>query len=271
MFSFLHMYYVLKYPIANYCKQLQYTRLPRWSTRYSDCATIRGSNPNIGKGYFPSPKRPDPHRAHPASFSVDKQVHSRSLKITTHLHLLPGVSLSGAVPLLTLFFWVIIQRVVVIPYRRFGTTYLSHLQFSRIPEQTSSHLLRGGSLESRIILYRFTQHYPLITCCFSCVYVSADLSISFSISSYFKVYTQKVRGSFHIYAWPNTIKSDISNHLYIIQIIRVILLRIILRSDFIVARQIRFCCTCTAVTLNPRLHIRLAAILQFQPFSGSNI
>ena len=27
------------------------------------------------------------------------------------------------------FFWVITQRIVVIPYRRFGTTYRSHLQF----------------------------------------------------------------------------------------------------------------------------------------------
>jgi hypothetical protein len=143
------------YPIANYCKQLQYTGLLRWRTRYSDCATIRGSNPSRGKRYFPSPKRPDHHRAHPASFSMDKEVHLRNLKITTHLHILPGVRMSGAVPLLTLLFWVITQRVVLIPYRRFGTTYQSHLQFSRIPEESSSHLLRGGSLESRIILYRF--------------------------------------------------------------------------------------------------------------------
>jgi hypothetical protein len=29
-------------------------------------------------------------------------------------------------------FWEIAQRIVVIPYRRFGTTYRSHLQGSRI-------------------------------------------------------------------------------------------------------------------------------------------
>jgi len=32
----------------------------------------------------------------------------------------------------TALFWVIAQRAVVIPYRRFGTTYRSHLQGSRI-------------------------------------------------------------------------------------------------------------------------------------------
>ena len=31
----------------------------------------------------------------------------------------------------TALFWFIVQRVVVIPYRRFGTTYRSHLQESR--------------------------------------------------------------------------------------------------------------------------------------------
>jgi len=60
---------------------------------------------------------------------------------------------------------------VVIPYRRFGTTYRSHLQGSRIrtdscpgtsvrnyhyslsndPEERSSKLLRGGSLKSRTV------------------------------------------------------------------------------------------------------------------------
>jgi len=32
----------------------------------------------------------------------------------------------------TAFFWVIMQRVVVISYQRLGTTYCSHLQGSRI-------------------------------------------------------------------------------------------------------------------------------------------
>jgi len=31
--------------------------------------------------------------------------------------------------------WVIMQRVVVISYRRFGTTYLAHLEGSRIEEE----------------------------------------------------------------------------------------------------------------------------------------
>jgi len=32
-------------------------------------------------------------------------------------------------------FWAIMEQVVVIPYQRFGTTYLSHLQGSRIQEE----------------------------------------------------------------------------------------------------------------------------------------
>jgi hypothetical protein len=34
----------------------------------------------------------------------------------------------------TALFWAIMQQVVVIPYRRFGTTHRSHLQRSRIQE-----------------------------------------------------------------------------------------------------------------------------------------
>ena len=80
----------------------------------------------------------------------------------------------------TSFFCVITQRVMVIPYRRFGTTYLPYLQGPRIPlffgswpskmvpkdfpetsvrnyqyslsnntEERSSHLLRDGSPKSR--------------------------------------------------------------------------------------------------------------------------
>ena len=76
----------------------------------------------------------------------------------------------------TALFLVIMQRVVVIPYRHFGTTYWSHLQGSRLdswplkkgpigchetsvrnhhyslhnsPENRNSHLLRGGSLKPR--------------------------------------------------------------------------------------------------------------------------
>jgi hypothetical protein len=32
----------------------------------------------------------------------------------------------------TAFFWATTQRVAVIPYRRFGTAYRSHIQVSRI-------------------------------------------------------------------------------------------------------------------------------------------
>ena len=35
------------------------------------------------------------------------------------------------------FFWVVKQRVVVVPYRRFGTTCLSHLRVSRNPKIVS--------------------------------------------------------------------------------------------------------------------------------------
>ena len=90
-------------------------------------------------------------------------------------------------------FWAIMQRVAVIPYWCFSTTYQSHLQGSRIqaswplkmglagrpemsvrnyhhsphnnPEKRSSHLLRGRSLKSRRVthvLYRcFPQHWGL--------------------------------------------------------------------------------------------------------------
>jgi hypothetical protein len=75
------------------------------------------------------------------------------------------------------FFWVVKQQVVVISYRRFGTTYRYHqgsgiqknLRMGRIgcpeasgrkdqnslrsnPEESSSQLLLGGSLKSRLVL-----------------------------------------------------------------------------------------------------------------------
>ena len=64
-------------------------------------------------------------------------------------------------------FWLITQRTVLIPYRRFGTTYQSHLQGSRSPscpetsvrnchytlrndpKERRSHLLRSEWLNSR--------------------------------------------------------------------------------------------------------------------------
>jgi hypothetical protein len=42
---------------------------------------------------------------------------------------------SAANQLSTALFWVITQRVVAISYRRFGTTYRSHLQGSRIQKK----------------------------------------------------------------------------------------------------------------------------------------
>ena len=43
--------------------------------------------------------------------------------------------------------WAITQRVVVIPYRRFGTTSRSHLQGSRIQEERNQVFLtlEGGT------------------------------------------------------------------------------------------------------------------------------
>jgi hypothetical protein len=46
----------------------------------------------------------------------------------------------------TALFWVIMQRVVVISYRCFGTTY--HYSLHNNPEEQSSHLLRTGNLKS---------------------------------------------------------------------------------------------------------------------------
>jgi long-subunit fatty acid transport protein len=48
------------------------------------------------------------------------------------------------------FVWVITQRVMVIPYRRFGATYRSHFH-GNISEETRFNLFRGGNLYSRII------------------------------------------------------------------------------------------------------------------------
>jgi len=61
----------------------------------------------------------------------------------------------------TALFWAITQRIVVIPYRRFGKNYRSHLQGHALPEKSawnchyslrnstgerSCHLFRGRSL-----------------------------------------------------------------------------------------------------------------------------
>jgi hypothetical protein len=85
--------------------------------------------------------------------------------------------------------WAITLRVLIIPYRRFGTTCRSHFKgkdrplplkigpvgcpetsvsnyhysLRNKPQERSSHLLRGGSLKSRIV-YRWpvTQHITTV-------------------------------------------------------------------------------------------------------------
>ena len=55
-------------------------------------------------------------------------------------------------------FWVITQHRVVIPYRRFGTTYRSHLQGSRNPRRKSSWNLKMepiGCPEMLVTNYHF--------------------------------------------------------------------------------------------------------------------
>jgi len=70
-------------------------------------------------------------------------------------------------PLLSLFRY-ITQGVVVIPFRRFGTTYRSCSRESRnrhtlrnIPEESRSHVLRGGSLKS--VGLSFPRTWALVT------------------------------------------------------------------------------------------------------------
>jgi hypothetical protein len=51
---------------------------------------------------------------------------------------------------ITALFWVITQRVVVIPHRRFEKP-IGPIFKGNNPEERNSHLLRGGSLKSRRI------------------------------------------------------------------------------------------------------------------------
>jgi hypothetical protein len=56
-------------------------------------------------------------------------------------------------------FWDITWRIVVIPYRRFGTTFRApetsvsdcHYTLRNIREERRFHLLRGGSLKLRVL------------------------------------------------------------------------------------------------------------------------
>jgi hypothetical protein len=78
--------------------------------------------------------------------------------------------LKSVVILRTALFWAITQRVEMIWCRRLETTYRSHFQMGPIvcpemsvrnfhyslrnsPEERSSHLLRGGSLNSRVVVF----------------------------------------------------------------------------------------------------------------------
>jgi len=56
-----------------------------------------GSNPGRDR------KCPDCSGAYPASFSMGARVHSRGVKLTTHLPLVPRLRMSGAVPLLLIY------------------------------------------------------------------------------------------------------------------------------------------------------------------------
>jgi hypothetical protein len=161
---------------------------------------------------------------HSASYSIDTEVHLRGLKIITHLHPVLGLRTSEAVPLLTLFLWVITQRLVAITYRHFVTTYRSHLQFTRIPEGSSSHLFRGGNLESQIKLY------PLYI---ALIYddVVFSLCFRFLYRLFLSLYTKVRIYTFTLVRRQGT--SNICNHFYIIQIICAILLKIMLYSDLI--------------------------------------
>ena len=80
----------------------------------------------------------------------------------------------------TAFFWVIMQQVVVISYRCFGTTYRPggcpktsvrnyHYSLHNNPEQCSSHLLHGKSLKSHITFKMLTAVMCTVTSCFSSI------------------------------------------------------------------------------------------------------
>ena len=62
-------------------------------------------------------------------FNVCWLVH---ISVSVAVLLFTGERLSVYGVLRTALFWVVTQRIVVISYRRFGTTYLSHPQGSRL-------------------------------------------------------------------------------------------------------------------------------------------
>ena len=104
----------------------------------------------------------------------------------------------------TALFWFIAQRVVAIPYQRLETIYLSHLKIGPIgcsetsvrnyryslrncPEERSSHLLRSGSLKSRVVV--FFSVYMLIIFGPTCFRTH---SLQFTIESHPTIYGSPV-------------------------------------------------------------------------------
>jgi hypothetical protein len=75
-----------------------------------------------------------PHR----NFTIRESCISRSLTVRTAL------------------FWAITQRIVVFPYRRFGTTYGSHLQGARNQDYWLMKMGMMGCPETSVINYHYT-------------------------------------------------------------------------------------------------------------------
>jgi hypothetical protein len=113
---------------------------------YSSNAVGIATTLQAGRNAFRNPAGArEGNEAHQASYSMRTRVLSPGAKLTIHFRLVPRLRMSGAVPLLppytrswrgqgqrylylkSALFWDITQRRVVILYRRFGTTYRSHL------------------------------------------------------------------------------------------------------------------------------------------------
>ena len=82
-------------------------------------------------------------------------------------------------------FWAMTQRLVVIPYRSFGTTYRSQLQGSSI--QVQSYLLRGKSLARRQEICEIKSSFQLRSVHLASVYLTEGGGASFSTSQIFWV------------------------------------------------------------------------------------
>jgi len=52
--------------------------------------------------------------------------HERDVWCVSRKHVATEAEMRRAFKMRTALFWAIVQRIVVIPYRRFGTTYLPH-------------------------------------------------------------------------------------------------------------------------------------------------